>query len=90
VAFTRFLKANPSTYWGGGASGVLSQLWAFCGNRMSLCGTGLSLRIMDAYMGIGILLPNGQSAPPAFRLAMLSCGGLSFTGRTKVLLRAAE
>ena len=85
VLFARFLKANPNAYWGAGASGVMSQLWAFCGSNVSLCGTGLSMRIMAAYMGTGILLPSGQSAPPAFRLDMLSCGGLSFTGRTKVL-----
>ena len=85
MLFARFLKANPNAYWGAGASGVMSQLWAFCGSNVSLCGTGLSMRIMAAYMGTGILLPSGQSAPPAFRLDMLSCGGLSFTGRTKVL-----
>ena len=85
VLFARFLKANPNAYWGAGASGVMNQLWAFCGSNVSLCGTGLSMRIMAAYMGTGILLPNGQSAPPAFRLDMLSCGGLSFTGHSKVL-----
>jgi RHS repeat-associated protein len=85
-AFLKFVAEQPSTYWGGGAAGILSQLWSFCGSNASLCGSALTSRIFTAETGIVTAGDESLSElPPAVKLDLLSCGGMSFTAGTRVL-----
>ncbi|HEX8991186.1 MAG TPA: hypothetical protein VF784_05860 [Anaerolineales bacterium] len=78
---------SQSTYWGAGAYGVLAQLWAFCAANEQMCGNALSWRIFEADMGTKTYggITAAGTLPPAVRLDLLACGGMSFTARTKVL-----
>ncbi len=89
-AYQQFLAGFRTSTGQQALKGFFSRLDAFCGNNMSLCGTALTVRILEAYWGRPTVLAGREIFSPQLSLDLLACGGMSFAARTKVLTASGK